>query len=377
MINLTKKVFVLVFMVIIFVPLLFTNQKEDTVSEAENRVLSNKPNLYIDNKLNGHFLADFDEWIQDNIGFRESIIKLEAQIQYHLFRQFSDKNYRLNETGELNYIGQQVLANYQHLNLYSEEELAQIISAFKDVNNYLNNKNIQFYYMQCWDKQSIYPEYFPKSVNQYGSNSACDQVVNALKEQTDVYNINLKEALIASKNEYEVYSKWGDPTHWTRRGSYIGYLQLMNSINDHSDEQLKILQETDYNHSTEDVGQTLSGTIHFENYSEMLSLITDTSESTKDKFTIDAGDPRSTYFTNEACKNNTRILILGDSYIHAYILRDISQSFHETILLWKWNMSDLKNLVEEYHPDIIVYEQAEREQSFSPIVNAAESLKSN
>ena len=40
-------------------------------------------------------------------------------------------------------------------------------------------------------------------------------------------------------------------------------------------------------------------------------------------------------------------------------------------------MSDLKNLVEEYHPDIIVYEQAEREQSFSPIVNAAESLKSN
>ncbi|WP_347995873.1 hypothetical protein [uncultured Eubacterium sp.] len=377
MINLIKKVFILVFMVIIFVPLLFTNQKEDTVSEAENRVLSNKPNLYIDNKLNGHFLADFDEWIQDNIGFRENIIKLDAQIQYHLFRQFSDKNYKLNETGELNYIGQQVLANYQHLNLYSEEELAQIISAFKDVNNYLNNKNIQFYYMQCWDKQSIYPEYFPKSVNQYGSNSACDQVIKALNEKTDVYNINLKEALITSKDDYEVYSKWGDPTHWTPRGAHVGYLQLMNSINKNSNIQYRVLQEADYTHVTKDIGQTLSGTIHFRNPSEILSLRNDTSEYTNEKFTIDAGDPRSTFLTNKTCDNNTRILIIGDSYIHSYILKDISQSFYETILLWKWSMPDLKNLVEEYQPDIIVYEQAEREKSFSDIIDAAESLKSN
>lgn len=40
-------------------------------------------------------------------------------------------------------------------------------------------------------------------------------------------------------------------------------------------------------------------------------------------------------------------------------------------------MPDLKNLVKEYHPDIIVYEQEEREKSFSDIIDAAESLKSN
>ena len=40
--------------------------------------------------------------------------------------------------------------------------------------------------MQCWDKQSIYPEYFPKTINQYGDVSACDQVVNGLQDKNSI-----------------------------------------------------------------------------------------------------------------------------------------------------------------------------------------------
>ena len=149
----------------------------------------------------------------------------------------------------------------------------------------------------------------------------------------------------------------------------------MDTINEHTNEQYKVLKDEDFNISIADIGQTVSGTIHFENKSEIFSLKEDNSYSTPEKFNEQSDDFRSVYLTNEKCENNKKILILGDSYIHAFILNDIGQSFYETILLWKWNISNIKELIEEYHPDIILYEQAEREQDFNPIIAAADSCE--
>ena len=360
----------------LLIPSMFVNIKDGVISEAENRVLAVKPKLYNENGgLNGQFFSDFDTWLKDNVGLRNEMVKVEADIQYNLFKNLPDDQYRLSENGELNWFGEQVLENYEHTNLYSDEDLNKILQSFVTVNLYCENKEIQFYYMQCWDKQSIYPEYFPKTINQYGGVSACDQVVNGLQDKTNVNQINLKSKLISEKDNYEVYSKLGDPTHWTPRGAYIGYAQLMDTINEHTNEQYKVLKDEDFNISIADIGQTVSGTIHFENKSEIFSLKEDNSYSTPEKFNEQSDDFRSVYLTNEKCENNKKILILGDSYIHAFILNDISQSFYETILLWKWNISNIKELIEEYHPDIILYEQAEREQDFNPIIAAADSCE--
>ena len=57
-----------------------------------------------------------------------------------------------------------------------------------------------------------------------------DGIVEALTKWTDVDVVSPKAELIAGKSRYETYSKWGDATHWTQRGAFVGYQTLMKTI---------------------------------------------------------------------------------------------------------------------------------------------------
>ena len=57
--------------------------------------------------------------------------------------------------------------------------LDEIEAALDDANigyyaDFLKERGIQLYYVQCWDRQSIYPEFFPNHILQYGNVSRTD-----------------------------------------------------------------------------------------------------------------------------------------------------------------------------------------------------------
>lgn len=180
-----NRVFALFFILMITIPLVTTNLRKNVVSTAENRALAHFPELYNDDGTrNEYFNINFENWINDNIGFRSSMVLSNAKIQYYIFGELeNNSNYMIGRNGELNFIGESVIANYQHSNLLSDEELETVIKSYQIVNDYLESQGIQFYYIQNWDKQSIYPEEFPDSVNQLGDISLTDQVVNALESR--------------------------------------------------------------------------------------------------------------------------------------------------------------------------------------------------
>ena len=329
-----------------------------------------------DGTRNENYTQDFETWINDNIGFRSTMIIQNAKMQFYLFNVLSNNSdMLLGPNGEFNYATQAIITDYQHNNLYSEEKLKEIAESFQYLKEYVEKKGAQFYYYQCWDKHSIYPEYFPRTVLQFGEKSKTDCFIDAIRKYTDVYVISPKEDLLNAKAICSPYSKWGDSTHWSQRGAYIGYLKLMNTINNYSELQYSILQEKDYNITVQDQGQTLFGGIHKVDELEDFSIINTQAVLTNEKITLFSEDQRHRCFTNDAVDNKTRLLVLGDSYFNSFIIDDLAESFYEVIMLWGGYVEKLESIMDEYKPDIVVIEAAERVDRTGIIIKAAKALK--
>ena len=183
-----KTVFCGVFLAFLILPLLFVNLKPAQRSKAENRKLAEMPKLRLeDGSLNRTFTSDVGSWIDDRIGFRNAFVTQNALLQYHLFGLLSDHDdFYLGTDGSLAYATDAVIKDYQRFDLKTDGELRTIAYSVQCVKDYVEDRGAQFFYFQCWDKQTIYPSSFPAHVRQYGEESKTDQVIRTLKEQTDV-----------------------------------------------------------------------------------------------------------------------------------------------------------------------------------------------
>lgn len=362
--RISKIILVVLFISMITIPLLTINLQKGKISDAENRMLAYPPELYNeDGTRNENFTTDFETWINDNLGFRSTLVTQNAKIQYNVFNVLANgSDTVLGPKGEVNYATQDIIRSYQHFDLKSEDELKLICDGFQCANDYLAKKGIQLYYFQCWDKQSIYPEHFPRTVIQYGEQSRTDQIVDALKKRTNVRVISPKEALINGKQDYDTYSKWGDATHWTQRGAYIGYNLLMSEINKNNAGKYRVLEEKDYEITITDQGSTLFGGIHKEEYLENFVIREPKAYQTEEApvwLSQWANCSRLVYF-NDSVNNSDTLLILGDSYFDNFLYDDFAESFSKVVLVWGDYARDFSKMIEYYNPTIVVVENAER-----------------
>ena len=315
---------------------------------------------------------DLESWVNDHIGFRKFFVDQNGKMRYYLVGRFPiDRPLILGPDGELNYASFESIRDYQHRNLYSASYLDKAAESLQTLSDYAKNHHTELYYYQCWDKHSIYPEYFPKTILQYGDQSKTDEIIQAFEEKTDVPVISPKEELISGKARFETYSVFGDPTHWSQRGAYLGYLKLMEEINQNSQLPYRVLSENDYDIEVTDQGLYLYGSIHKEDLLERFDIKDPKAKLTQEKITLWKEDPRTLFYTNDAADNDSRIVLIGDSYFYFYILDDIAESFRETVFIWGDHLEDFKKISDEYQPDIIVLENAEREDRTGVIIQAA------
>ena len=376
--KLSRICFCIIFICMLVIPLLTTNLREDTISKAEKRKLQPKAKIYNDDgTLNENFANDFETWINDNIGLRTSMIVNNAKMQFYLFDVLSNNSDNLlGPNGELNYATDAIIKDYQHLNLKTEEELKEIAESFQICSDYLKNKGIQMYYFQCWDKHSIYPEYFPDTIVQFGEVSKTDQIVQALKNYTDIKVVSPKNKLIEYKSQYDTYSVWGDATHWTQRGAFIGYQLMMDTINDNNNGKYKVLTEEDYDITVTDQGSTLFGGIHKKDYLEKFEIKNPQAYHTEEEpkwLSPWANKSRLVYY-NDSVDNKDTLMILGDSYFDNYLYDDFAESFYKVVLIWGDYGENLVEIAEYYKPTIIIVENAERVERTGGIIKAAQEI---
>ena len=354
-------IFVILFLAILFTPLVLTKWESGGVSVDENRNLAKFPTLTAEGQFNPSFTGEFETWFKDHMGLREEMITGNALLQFYLFdRMLDNSNYHIGPNGDLNYATEDMLLDYAHLNLRSEYWVDRLGGNFQIVNDYLAEQGIDFYYVQCYDKHSIYPEQFTISVRQVGDVSKTDQIVTYLEEETSVNVISMKKPLLEAKPQYDVFSSWGDPTHWSPRGAFVGYQYMMEKINETQDQKVKILQEEDYLIEIKQGGIVVNNVLHRDDYFEHFTLKDPQAQVQDNSVMGKWADQYHIVWKNPNAGNDTKVLLLCDSYFANYIAADIAESYGEVWLIWADYIGDLPDILEIYDADIVIFECAER-----------------
>ncbi len=372
-------IFIICFLAILSAPLLFADWSSGEVSADENRYLADFPKVLVDGKFNNSFTTECESWFMDHIGFRQELISINASIKFHVFDQLmTSMDYYLGVNGDLNYATETMMWDYAHLNLRTEEEVAAIGQSYQTISDWLGERGIQFYYVQCYDKHTIYPEQFMDTIVQNGNVSKTDQVVSYLEEHTTVDTISLKNMLLDNKSQYETYSNWGDPTHWTERGAYLGYKYIMSAINANNNNEFLILQEEDYEITVQDAGITLNNTIHKEDLLEHF-VIKEPKAYAQERSVMGEWSSNELHnaWKNENASSDKKLLLLCDSYIDGFIDDDFAESFSEVWLIRADYTLYMEDIVDLYDPDIIIYECAERVDRSTRVCELADILNGN
>lgn len=226
------------------------------------------------------------------------------------------------------------IADYQGNNHYTEEQMASIASQLENESQIINNTGCDFYVMSIPNKENVYSEYMPDSIERYNDISKTDEFMEYLQNHSSVKVINTKPNLLKGKDKYQDY--YSTDTHFNQIGSFIACQDILEAITGKRDSLKKVKFDV--------VNENYSGDLAA--LCEMQDVFNEDTQYSLDVSTIDP-----------SVKSDKKILIIGDSF--ADEMKGILLNYFAdvtTIGVWSFDMSAIST----YQPDVVIWENAER-----------------
>lgn len=226
------------------------------------------------------------------------------------------------------------ISDYQGINHYDVATMQAVADKLTNERNQFANYGIDFYILSIPNKSSVYPEYMPDTIERKDTTSKTDLLMKYLEENTDLNVVDAKPTLVKAKKKKPVYYK--SDTHFNQIGAFVTVQALKDKIDGKTDSLKDVKFDKVMN-----------------NYSGDLACLCDMQDTFNDdiQYQLDAAT------VNTKIKSNKRILVIGDSF--SEVMQSImSQYFAEvkTVNIWSFEPS----LLDEYKPDIVIWEHAER-----------------
>lgn len=358
--KLTDSCFCLVFILMLLTPFLFTNFKHDQISEINNSYL---PELqWTESTPVGDRINDLENYLNMRIGFREQFLDLFQILNDRLFGIMEHPLYMYGKNEYVYFKNWGYIVDYQHLNLDQEyaDELARSVQTFKDL---ITERGASFYYLIIPDKKTVYSEYMPKGMNQLGTVSKADQVMQSLRE-TDVNYLFLRDDLIEAKQHAQIFNVKYDAGHWNDIGAFYGISALYRRIRTDYPE-IPMLTAEAYEIGTRHVDTLPVSHFAIDEELPVYKLKTSTAISDSDwmeeEFSFPASTPYWTRFVNPEKADLPKLLVFHDSYFFGRELF-FTENFSEVTFIHRENLTGtaiLKEYLDVLDPDIVVYEHPE------------------
>lgn len=216
--------FVFVLAILIILPV--TKISKQIVSASENRELAVYKPLISSEGINYNFGKDFDAWFSDRFFGRQLLMNINNRILYVVNRYYS-----LGSSSYSAFFNKKTkeafLLPVRFYPVIKQEETNLCIEQIKRFNNFCKQNNINFYLLLAPAKNAIYHDrMYPYNLLPYGYDH--DNAINEIAKQTNVTVIHPKQELIDARKDYETYFRTDH--HWTDRGAYIGYKNLVTEI---------------------------------------------------------------------------------------------------------------------------------------------------
>lgn len=343
--KILKKLRVILFLLIILIPIITMNFKENQISEIDNRNLTDFSDINL-----SEFSSTFENYLKDRIGFRSNMFSIYTNSMYKIFNTMVHPSY---EEGKNGYIFSK-LSN-QSLNSDFQETYSSFISNFE---SYAKARNIDFLYTLEPSKGTVYKEYLPEGYNY--SNENLVYLMSLLKEK-DVNFLYNGDTLNSYKDTTQLFNVKYDAGHWNETGASIGMsaiLDRLNLLNPSIDKfNINNFVKSEHENTTLPVSYFPISEKTYE-----YELIKNNSTSINDLTSEIRISPQ--YKTFVHYKNNEnidapKILVFAGSYFNSKD-KFLTESFSEYIKVHNYhNVIDYDYYINLFNPDIILFESTE------------------
>lgn len=207
---------------IVFLSIFLT--KDNEYSENENRYLTTKPDISMEEVASGKFMDTFETYLNDQFPLRDKWIALKTDIQ-QLFGKTDINGTYLGSDG---YLFEKWIEND-----FQQENLQKNIESIKNFAQ--ENNDIKGTILIVPTASLPLQDKLPKNAPAFNQNKAFDMIYSNLGKNCEW--IDMRPVLEAHKNEYIYYKT---DHHWTTFGAYLGYAEWQRQHGNN-------VQPSDYN----------------------------------------------------------------------------------------------------------------------------------
>lgn len=346
---------IILFCLIIVIPILFMNFKENEISMIDNRMLLNYKDIINDSKDINDVFTNIGVYTNDRIGFRENMVNLYTYSMDKLFNDMVHPTYQYGKDGFVYLKLPETKVNLRFQEVFS--------SFIKDFQEYCNERNIKFLYTLEPSKSSIYPEYLPEGYNSSSENR--DYFIKLLNEKGVNYLNNSDTLLEAKENplfeDVLLYDKKYDAGHWNETGAIVGISAIIDRLNE-LDNRVGSFDINKYE-AEQVINETLlSSNFKINEETTNYSLKEYNLEYIEDYEDEIYRHENFRYFTHYKNLTNTeapRLLIFAGSYFNNKE-KFITGNFSEVMKIHNYtNVIDYEYYINIYNPDIVLFESTE------------------
>ena len=355
--KISNIVFSLLFFLLLIIPTITAEYKKDVKSELDNAYLPELENITIDN-----FNTEFSNYIDKRIGFRDKMLTAYQLINDRLFNILEHPTYMYGKDGHVFFKGWSYLKSFQHLDL-DEENTKKFVDGISSFQNYLESRGKDFVYFYIPDKETVYPEYYPKGVNVYGDLSRADQIINHLN--TNGVRYFYAEDVMTKNKSMPVNNVKYDSGHWNNHGAFVS-IQALYEVLREKNPDIEPLKMEEFEQNTI-IMESLQ-TSHFEINEEFVqytlkesTALNKSADFFKD-FIFPLPEQNKGHYVNDSCSGKPKLLVLGDSYLSGYE-RFFTNHFSEYTFIHRSNVLNqefFEYYVDRINPDIVIFENPER-----------------
>ncbi len=359
----------LVFLVTIFASLIGGVLEEDArVSKAEKRTLARFPAVELRVGSIKRFPGLFDDYYADHFGGRDWLSSTYRYIKLTLGDSPS-QDVTFGKEGWLflgsirsgynNYCNP--MGDARNVDRYSEGDLQKVASYMSTMKQWLNAQGIEYLFVLVPNKHTVYPEFLPDYIQKVNPQSSSDQLVDYIRDHTDVTLVDLRKCLLASKKEHRLYST--KDSHWNHYAANIAQYEIFQAIASSFPDAVNP-HYYELTSGTSTTGGDLADMIGIRNFKESTPAPVFKKSCKPVKRPRDADETDTFSVTCDTAQLKT--LIFRDSFfnfLRPYFSHQISR------ITYVWGELDFQILKQQLgieKPDLVIEEMVERKLPYIP-----------
>ncbi|MCL1852163.1 MAG: DHHW family protein [Peptococcaceae bacterium] len=351
--GLGSRVLIVLFILTLLTPMAAMELKVLPVTNYENRTLAQKPAAF-DLLDCWTFFYGYEAYLDDNFAFKNSFVALNSVYKGFLRASASNqvvfgKDDWLFYTSP-GYPASDPIMSYMGLNRFRDDQLAQLAAKFTAFDQKLREEGIVFFLVIPPNKHTVYAEMLPNDIRENAGESRMAQLIQYLREHTDVRIIDVAEPLIREHTQRQLYYK--TDTHWNSYGAYIAYAEILKALGGNP-YRLEDYEITSYKVHSKDLAR-MAGATWLEEQEHDFVL---KDKSVKPELIEGTFDSEKLAVHTNHDPGAPSLMIYHDSY-SAALMPFLTPHFSRTIN--KWLLCPNASEIIERAPDYVVFEILER-----------------